>query len=180
MFKFPACRAIAFAFGSGFLALPHGTVFAGPFDKSITAIASANGISETEQDLIVAVTVPKGMRIYGLEQNRPLLKTQVEVESTSEFKSVTDFVSVTEPIPSFAPDLRIEDLQHRELARFRCRIVHHKDRSPVRITGFAFAQGCEEEKCFPPKSNSFVVDSNETEMESKAKGGLEHSQVIVN
>lgn len=127
-------------------------------DADVSVTASLQPIDADRAELLVTATIADGLHIYAQSQPKPFLASRISISgaSTGIFKAGT-FTADREPIRIQHESLGVELHEYEGSVQWRTEISLTQDLSDVVVRGTLFAQACEADRCFAPKTYDFTA-----------------------
>lgn len=118
--------------------------------------------SSVEVDLVVRAKIEPGLHIYAQTQPKPFLATQLNVQPQPAIESVGEFVASKKPLVMRHKSLDVELHEHEHDVEWRSRLRLNGElaQPTLLIEGTVFAQACEADRCYAPRTYPFVAETH--------------------
>lgn len=124
--------------------------------ERVAVAAKLERIDHQRVELLVTCQIAEGFHIYAQSQGKPFLAAKFRVSDSSEnVASVGGFASVRDPIVT--EELGSVLRKFKGMIQWRATVTPSDPTKPIKIDGAVFAQACESERCFAPKTHKFTA-----------------------
>ncbi|MEM6472088.1 MAG: thioredoxin family protein [Planctomycetota bacterium] len=137
---------------------PEGSGISTPINEHVIVSAELASTGGQTAELRVTAQIAEGLHIYAASQPKPFLASRIDVtEDIPGVQSIGEFHSDREPLRLRHEQLGVDLHEYEEAVTWTAPVILDTAASRVELAGSLFAQACEAERCFAPKTYTFTA-----------------------